>query len=58
VGQKVTTNVAVAKKAQLTQQQQQQHQPQLQFIQQRSVVGNRDGKSWFNHDLINPFVID
>ena len=20
--------------------------------------GNRDGKSWFNHDLINPFVID
>jgi len=19
---------------------------------------NRDGKSWFNHDLINPFVID
>jgi len=21
-------------------------------------VSDRDGKSWFNHDLINPFAID
>jgi len=27
------------------------------LIQNPSATG-RDGKSWFNHDLINPFVID
>jgi hypothetical protein len=34
------------------QQHQHQHPPHHQG------QGPRDGKSWFNHDLINPFVID
>ena len=43
--------------------QSERHNPDLayhKFIEEASaqVLGTRDGKSWFNHDLINPFVID
>ncbi len=28
------------------------------YLKNLKSVQIRDGKSWFNHDLINPFVID